>query len=165
MKKAPVRPVDHSLPIDEDLQLFGLGKKVQHAGWVVMLILLVMSGLGVFGSGVVSNRKSTSGPSSIDYEEFLRYEFELELIVRARVDTTHVLVSFPKEYLSHFRLEQINPMPQSYHFSGPDIVYTFLAGTSDVEIHFYFTPEKVGVVDGVATVHGHRIPLHHFIYP
>lgn len=166
MDESKISAIPHTLELDEDLNLFRKGKRVQHIGWIVMLILLLLGIIGVFGSGPVSYQTIEGKQASIEFERFLRFEHELPMTIRAKGVNGRLQIAFDSEYFKAFRIEQINPMPVDFQHKDGYVLYTFKADdTSEAVIRFYFTPEGEGRVKGYTVVNNERFFLKHFIYP
>ena len=166
MSNSKISPISHNLELDEDLTLFGKGKRVQHIGWVVMVILLLMGILGMFGSGPLSYKTYKGTNASIEFERFLRFEHELHMTIKGKAINGQLLIAFESEYFKKLQIGQINPMPVDFQHKDGYVLYTFKAdNAAENTIRFYFSPEGEGSVKGKVIVNKEQFSLKHFIYP
>lgn len=163
MKHKTIEPIEHSLEVDEELDLQKKGWVVQRIGWVFMFLFVALAALGLFGEGVLSKQKAEAAGAAINYERFFRHESRMELKVEIGA-TDSAIVSFPNEYLDKFRIESVTPEPKDNEVASGRIRYHF-SGQAPMKITFYLVPQQVGTISGDVAVNGHQFKLSHFIYP
>lgn len=156
-----------SLPgLDEDLQLQIRGWKVQRVCWFFLLLLLILTGMGLFGEGVLSKRRLMAEQVSFEYERFPRYSNETEVLIRMRSPGPRAEVEIPLAYLSCFKTEEVFPAVFERKVKGDDLSYSFDTGGKDsLLIAFRLTPQKRGSVSAEWNVNGTDLRVSHFIYP
>ncbi|SFC35915.1 hypothetical protein SAMN05421747_10983 [Parapedobacter composti] len=159
-----IERVDHSLELEEKLDHQIKGWKVQRICGVLLLILIVFTALGLFGSGILSEREVKKNNMVVQYERFLRYENETTIgwLVRGQ-DRINFLI--PQQYLNKFKVEKIVPDNYETILADGYIGYTFKVSTGETAIRFYLTPKKAGTMVDVWKVNGQSFEIAHFIYP
>lgn len=162
VRKHSIEVIKTGIPIEEDLDLHEKGWVVQRVGWVLMLAIMLFTGLGLFGEGVLSKRSPEIGTNKITYDRFGRYEKEMEIMVEAKENIK--TISLPQDYLKHFHIVRIVPEPVNNQAVGSDVQYNFL-GDQNKLISLYIKPEDFGSLSGVFKVNDQAIQLNQFIYP
>jgi hypothetical protein len=162
-RKKGYETVKHSMELEESMKLQSRGWVVQRIGWFLLLGMILLSILGLFGSGVLSDKTVTSGRFEAQYQNFGRRDAEMEVRLMAQ-DGYIDSVSFVSSYLSGFRVESMVPAPVSQKNKGETIFYYF-GDSGAKEIVFYLVPKKNGAVKGSLGVNDVRLELKHFIYP
>lgn len=164
MPKSSLESFDHSLDLDEDIDLHHKGWLIQRIFWVVFVIILILTAFGLFGNGLLSSRETLSGPNSIVYEHFARHQSETDLKVRAVPTGGFVRIAFHKGYLEEFKIETIFPQPYDQQFKDGSHIYFFVA-EEPIDVIFSLSPKMVGSMETLVNVNGVNIPVNHFIYP
>lgn len=163
-KKTRVERINHSLELDESIDLHEKGWKVQRVAWVFIIAFVLLAALGLFGNGPLSIIKSSQKDISIEYHRFLRRNAEMEIKFESMGNSSIDSVTIPQQYLKNFKLEQIVPEPEHTRTSKGNIIYTFDA-EDDNSVVIYLTSKKTGSVDGLWLVNSNNFQLSHFIYP
>jgi hypothetical protein len=89
----------------------------------------------------------------------------MEIKVRVENNTGEsIAISFPHEYLKSFEVESIVPEPDK-NISQSNMVQYIFNGTGSMNVTFYFTPRRVGMMEGSIEVNKNRFALNHFIFP
>lgn len=156
-----------SLPeLNQDLKLQIRGWKVQRVCWFFLLLLLALTGLGLFGEGVLSKRQATTEQLRLEYERFPRYSNETEVLIRVQSAGPRAEIKIPLDYLSCFKTKEIFPAVFERRIEGRDLLYSFDTGGKDrFLIAFRLTPQKRGSVSADWNVNGKDLRVSHFIYP
>lgn len=158
-----VEHIHHDIPIDEQFSLHKKGWKIQRAGWVFMLLIIVSAIAGLFGMGPLSNVTTQQGNFNLHYERFNRYESETELKFKSNGQALN-LVSLPQQYIEKFKVESIIPEPINQVAADGYINY-FFDGDKNRSVVFYLNPSGFGNAKGIVKVNGTNIFLQQFIYP
>lgn len=157
--------VNHDLPLDEQLDAHRKGWKAQQWGLGFLYAVVVMAAVGMFGDGLASKAKDSTGDIHIESERFYRHEARMELKVTITNATTDILaITFPNSYLQHFRVESIQPEPAENNLTDGHVSYRF-QGKGSARITFHLIPQKVGTIEGTIEVNEKHFSLKHFIYP
>ncbi|MEI6948244.1 hypothetical protein V9K67_13690 [Paraflavisolibacter sp. H34] len=163
-EKHPVEEVKTTLQIDEDLPLHQRGWKIQRAGWIFILLFLLLAAIGLFGNGPISEKKLRSDQVTVTYERFFRYEAEMELKIDRQAGDSATVVSLPGPYLKNFLVDAIIPEPEATTYSGGRIQYRF-QGTGPLTVVFYLKPQHYGSFAAQLQVNDQPFSIAHFIYP
>lgn len=155
---------DTSLEIDEDVNLHIKGWIIQRIGWIIILILLVCSALGLFGTGMLSEKSLRKGGYVVTYERLNRYENETRVKIVAPESSGKVLIHLPNGYLQSHDLKKITPEPTAYKNVNGSLLLVFPTKqqafiTLDVEA------KKVGLATYIITINDSDFGLNEFIFP
>jgi hypothetical protein len=162
--KTTVEQVTTDLQMDEQIQMQENGWKFQAIGLLFIIALVLAAALGLFGDGILSQKKQASNDIQIEYERF--YRFEARMPVKIKVEDTGVrlMVSFPNSYLQNFEIESILPEPNNNTFEGDRVQYEF-DGKDRMNVTFYLIPRKVGNFQSSIEVNQSHFQINHFIFP
>lgn len=162
-KKHSVEVTNNDLPLEEHLTWHERGWMVQRFGWVFIFLIPLLGAFGLFGDGLLSDKKVSAAGIMVQYEKYARYEKEIELIIES--PATHVAqISLPQTYLAHFSEIRLIPEPIHQTMQQGNVVYHF-EGNDNRNITLYAMPQKTGTVKGFIQVQNNQISLNHFIYP
>lgn len=161
--KRTVEKIQTDLDLNEDLHLQEKGWALQRVGWIFIILIMIAGVLGVFGGGMISSKKLSSGTIKAEFEQFFRYDVEMKILLEA---TEHIgSISLPQEYLKDFREVRFVPEPVNSNTINTEVLYNFLPGTNRI-VTIYLKPEKYGTISGTLKVNGtSNFNLSHFIYP
>ncbi|HYF71126.1 MAG TPA: hypothetical protein VD884_23520 [Ohtaekwangia sp.] len=153
-----------SLEIDEDINLHVKGWIIQRVGWFIILILLVCAAIGLFGTGVLSEKTLIKEGSVITYEQFNRRENETHVEIVAREVSGNVLIHLPHGYLQSHDLKKITPEPAEYKSVNGSLLLVFPTEqqafiTLDIE------PKEVGQMNNIITINQLDFGINEFIFP
>ncbi len=123
--------------------------KVQRAGRVVAVLILLLGLAGAFGGGPLSRNTVSSGGCSVEYERIAYrdtpqvYRFKLAPEV---VRTKRLRVSFDNEALSRVMFEQVVPAPATTRLMADGALFEFEVeeGEGGRELRFGFQSDAVG---------------------
>lgn len=162
-QKHKVEVVNPDLEIDEQFHLQEKGWVIQRVGWIIIILVMIAGGLGVFGGGFVSKKSSSSGNIKAEYERFFRYETEMKVLVES---SNHISsISFSQQYLKDFRIIRFVPEFDNNNTTENEVRYNFLPGQNHI-VTVYLIPKDYGTIGGTMKVNEiNNITLNHFIYP
>lgn len=129
-----------------------------------MLIILVASGLGLFGTGWLSHEMQVIGVQSLAYEKFARYDSPMVITIQSPPANGQVEVAIPQAYLAEVQVTHISPNPSRRRISRGSTVFLFDVD-EEVTVKFYLEPNKVGRLRAGIRVNGTFFTPSHFIYP
>lgn len=154
-------------------------RRVERAGWGVMILLIAASLLGVFGTGILSSgllvHDEAGHHYEVEYARLTRYEHAERMHVRVHAPQAQgdeLQVSFSKEFLDAYLVHSASPQPASGGFGPEGAAYTFrvedwsqpFTVTFEVEARkVWWTPADVSVRAGNATAARFSIPA--WVYP
>jgi hypothetical protein len=170
--------MSHEMEMDPTPALERRWAWVERACVVLMLVLLTLAVLTVLGRGplaTASIREPSTG-IEISYERVARLEspqvLELRLSRGALPDGARPSVQLSRQFLEHFSIEHVTPMPVSERaLSNGGVEFGFDADPADgtrrlTSIRFGLTPDKVGRMKGRITIGNHqRVKLRQFVLP
>lgn len=164
MTKTKIEHVKTSLEMEEDIGLHLTGWIVQRVGWVIMLVFLICAGIGLFGTGLLSQKVTSKDGHTVTYEQFSRYENKNQLQIMARSAEGKVQLSIPQLFLKNHELENMVPEPDHRTIRNGSNVYTF-SSDQQALITLYIVPKKVGNNKSVMTVNGTEFEIKNYIFP
>lgn len=156
--------ISSGLVLDEDLPLHSTGWKVQKIGWTIALLLLIMAALGLFGTGPVSRRILYSGTDAVEFERFLRYESEDEIVFTANNIKDTLTLSIPESYFAYINVTAITPLP-SRNVVNNDVVTYYFPAKGNAKIYCTIMAKKSGKVSENFTINNRSYIISHLIYP
>lgn len=162
-QKNTVEAVEPEFEIDEHIDLQEKGWVIQRIGWIMIIAVMIAGGLGLFGSGWISNQTSSVGNIKAEFERFFRYETEMKILVESGEHISSI--SFPQQYLKDFRIIHFVPEPENNNTSDNEVKYNFLAGQNKI-VSVYLVPKTYGSIKGSMEVNETTVlNLDHFIFP
>jgi hypothetical protein len=161
--KSNVEKAVSTLQIKEDIPLHEKGWIVQRLGWILILGVMAAGLLGLFGQGLLSKQKVSSGNINAEYQRFFRYETEMQVALHSPQHISTILL--PQQYLEKFSKIMFIPEPSSTMTISGGVLYNF-PPSDNHSVSIFLTPQDWGSIDGALQVNNvSNIPLHHFIYP
>lgn len=161
--KHTVEVIKPGFKIDEQLALQEKGWIIQRIGWLIIIAIMIAGGLGLFGSGWLSKKTSSSGNIKAEFERFYRYETEMKVLVESGEHISSI--SFPQQYLKDFRIIHFVPDPANNNTTGNEVKYNFLPHENKI-VTVYLVPKHYGSLSGAMKVNERTIiNLNHFIFP
>lgn len=145
-----VERVEHTIEMDESLNLHITGWTVQRIGWTLFMLIVILALLGMFGNGILSHRKTETAGNMVEYERYGRFENSTSLHFLANSENGQAVVYIPQRYLEDFELEHITPEPDKQGVINGHYAYTFLAD-GPVHILLRGMPKKTGRYPGRGT--------------
>ena len=124
-------PLHGDLQIDQDLAFSRREWRVQHIGWLLMVVFIAAASLGVFGRGALSkaNVRSADGHLDVEYQRVARHQGPDLLRVEVRPDALRedtLRIWFDRAYMEDRVVESVSPVPERTVTDGDRIVYAFL---------------------------------------
>lgn len=166
----PREALDKQLPVREHMRLQASHWRFERVGFLVLLLVVALSLLGLFSNGPLSEAsyRSPTGALQVQHQRFLRNSATttLKLHVRSRPgQVVEVLIS--GGLLAGGRLTGLSPEPQSSAaHDGKGIALNFKADASGrAHILVDFTSDGIGPYRFTIAANGEVLKLRHFIYP
>jgi hypothetical protein len=140
-----------------DPQFQKIERRFQRVGWALIAVFLVLTVLGLFGSGLLSEAQvSTARPGSevtLDYARFgrLQNRTDLTLVVEAPGQSAEELqVVLSGEFTSKASLVGIAPEPDSTSLGMGSAIYRWQVEdwSAPIEITFEYEPEDWRSISG-----------------
>ena len=160
------------LEVAEDLAFQEKEWKVERAGWIVGLLVLLAALAGLFGSGPLSSAAVEEGPLRVEYHRFIRYQSPEALTIQmdaAQAGDGRVRLWLGREYLSGFEVQKIVPEPDQVQLFADRIVYEFQTPESEgpLQITVQMKPNRTGTQRGQLGSEntGEGAAFTQFVYP
>jgi hypothetical protein len=123
-------PLHGDLQIDQDLAFSRREWRVQHIGWLLMVVFIVAASVGAFGRGPLSSAqvRTADGRLGIEYQRIAHRQGPDLLQVDVRPDAAAedtVRIWFDRDYMQDRIIESISPEPERTTTDGDRIVYAF----------------------------------------
>jgi hypothetical protein len=155
--------IEHSLELEDSIDLHKRGWVIQRFFWAFFILFLLAAALGLFGNGLMSKVEVKAGNSTIEYERFGRYS-NLMNIKFYGPDSGISEISFPLEYMNHFKIEKVFPKPESETQKDGRLIYRFDKDNS-YKINVELKPEEYGFINNNIRVNKGTVQIVHIIYP
>ncbi|NED96551.1 hypothetical protein G1H11_14670 [Phytoactinopolyspora alkaliphila] len=146
--------------------------RVERAGWIALVLVLVAAGFGVFGSGPLSSTESVSGDGSIrvDYERFVRHSGQSQLTATVAPDAVrdgYATVRLSAGLNETMDIESVFPEPESSTSDGSGVIFRFAVETgSPLVMRVHYRPQSIGTNSGyLRTGQGDAAHVRQFTYP
>jgi hypothetical protein len=145
--------------------------RVERIGWLLMVLVLAATLLGVFGDGPLSHARSGSSQHlSVRYDRLLRSSAPAQYAFVANAagaSAGELRLRFDRSLMEDIELDSIVPQPETED-AGPD--YTEFAfrvrGNAPVNIDLRYRPATFGRRSGRVSVGGqHAVLIDQFVYP
>jgi hypothetical protein len=156
-------------PIQEDMALQTRLWRLERVGWGVFFLVVVMTLLGLFSSGVLSETTASSldGKLSASYERFERNgaasSFRIHL---ADAGSDQVVVRIDGDFLARFTIESLRPEPLGSRSRGDGLELQYQPDSRGaVDIHLSLRPEAVGLAKIQLSAGSSVVDIHQFVYP
>jgi hypothetical protein len=159
-----IEQVEHTIEMDEALNLHKTGWTVQRIGWTFFMLIVILALLGLFGNGIISHRKTETAGNMVEYERYGRFENSTSIHFLANNENGQAVLHIPQQYLQHFELEKITPEPDRQMVLNGHYVYSFQA---DAPVHILLRgmPKKRGAMEAVVQINNTQFTLSQFIFP
>jgi hypothetical protein len=159
-----MKPLKPSLELPDEIDLHRIGWIAQRIGWAILFLILIAAVFGLFGSGLLSEKKLSADGNSVTFERFGRFQSPMTLEVFVKENRGLASISLPQSYLDHLELQQIQPQPSAAHINQQSVTFEFKTD-QDISVRFYLIPETPGKLVTGITVNQSLFSLSHFIYP
>lgn len=164
------RSGDLELNLDQEFQQREW--RVERIGWVLMLLLILASLLGLLGgAGPLSSTTDGSADGlEVSYNRFAQMleatTLQVHVSIDGAADTLRLWLS--QSYLDSTRIESISPEPASIEVAEGRLIFNFelAAPVQETDIVFHLNPELPGLKQGAIGVEGgSSVELSQFVYP
>src|SRR5688500_16756978 len=92
-----IEQVHHTIEMDESMGLHKTGWAIQRVGWIVLFVIVVLAALGLFGSGILSQRTKEVSGNMIEYERYGRYENATYMHFKALAENGKAILIIPQQ--------------------------------------------------------------------
>jgi hypothetical protein len=139
-----------SLEVEDDLDFHRRMWRVQRAGWLAMLGIIVVALLGLLGPGLLGPAViAAPGGLRVEHPRFARADapqaLRVRLPARAPSANGHRL-ALGRRFVERVRMEAVMPRPVVVEGASDDrVVYAFAGPVAPVAT-FHFTPRGMGLV-------------------
>lgn len=152
------------MQLDESLDQHKQGYVIQKIGWAILYLGLILAVAGVFGTGPLSYRTQSQNGNSIEYERYLRYEAEAEMMFKLNDVKDSITLEIPQEYMEYVDLKSITPLPERNRTVNGVTTYYFPAGGT-ANIHCNLMARKTGSIKATIKLNTTPFTIAHQIYP
>jgi hypothetical protein len=133
------------------------------AFWILMALFLTAGLAGLFGDGILSEKKIEEADFSIEYEKYLRVRKSSELIINVKELGEGSSISINKDYIEKIEIDKISPEPESVEARGGQLIYKF-AGVNNSTVIFYLDPVKKGFQKLELIIKGKKSTFDQYVY-
>jgi hypothetical protein len=159
------------IEVDQDLDHARSLWRVQRAGWVVMLLIVLGAVLGLFGHGPLAEGQARTGGFIMDYDRFARHGATSSLQAEAspqtlRGDTLKLWLT--RDYLDGVEIESVIPEPERVETRGDVVLFTFMTAerSQSTRVTFNMRPDEYWSQPARAGIDGGAsVSFRQFIYP
>ncbi|HLV16596.1 MAG TPA: hypothetical protein VKY70_03940 [Pseudomonas sp.] len=161
------RPREH--PIDDDITFQRKVWRMERIGWGLLLLLVLLTALGLFSEGPLSDRRAVSADGSLEvrYPRFLRRgsRSSLEISLHGLPGAALEVVLAPPFLTTHV-VETLQPLPlQSSSDQGGLKLVVVADQAGRAKVHFVLRPDRAGSTR-LHIRHGSQsLRLWQYIYP
>lgn len=143
-----------ALQIGEDIPQQHRFWKVERAGWLIFLILLVLAALGFAGGkGPLNEATASNGQIEVSYEPYARRVAPSTIDITLKQlggATAQLLVQ--RDFIDEYEIRSITPEPSDTKATEDMLVYSFSVpeGATSLDITFSLEPEatNIGAISG-----------------
>lgn len=162
--------MNNDIDIEEDLNHQKKAWRIRSAGFILIILFVVASALGLFGTGVLS--KITEGDEAsgfyIETEKFLRAGAPAQMIIHLKDRSPDTLeIFFNNDFLKNIKIESITPRPVEETNSGGNTLFKFTrktAGSYLIKIDYTAEEPFLHTVN-LSSKDGRTINFTQIIYP
>lgn len=160
--KSRFEPVEHSLEMDEALHVHARERPARLLAGLLILTMVILSALGLFGDGKLSEAELQTKSATLQYQRVLRYGKEATLQLEIRSGTAEVTI--PTSYFSYFKQDEVVPAAATTRVTNDGTTYAFDADPP-LTVRFYFIPEEAGFANAELRVNGDSLRVRHVVLP
>lgn len=161
------RPREH--PVEDDIAFQRKAWKVERVGWAVLLLLVILSVLGLFSDGPLSDRRvsTADGALQVEYPRFLRKGARSSMRITLQgAPQASLQVTLEAPFLHAYNVEIIQPHPPLARSERGGLQLTVPADQAgQATVHLTVRAERVGPTHLGIRFDGHHLALWQFIYP
>ena len=169
----PDMPRVGAMEIDADLAFQRRDWRVERAGWVVMLALVLAASAGLLGHGPLSDSRvqTAEGSLTVEFDRLTRHSAPTTLRVGIGAGTArdgYARLWFDRAYLSEMQIEAIVPEPESAATADDRFIYTFRVADPGrpAVVSFDLEPRATWLLRGrVGLENGPSLDFGQFIFP
>jgi hypothetical protein len=161
-----------SLEIEEDMAFQRRNWIAERIGWVVMALILVAAGLGVFAVGPLSwtTARDPAATLVVEYGRMQRQSAPATVKVNVApqaVTAEGITIEIDEAFANAFRITEIRPQPAQSVAIANGMRFRFDAvPNAPATIYFHLSPERIGFAAPQLGLAGRdRVALPTFIYP
>jgi hypothetical protein len=156
--------MDKDIKLAEDYYKFQKNEwRVARVFWSLMAMVLIAAAFGLFGKGLLSDRKVTAHGVQFEYTRFMRVEKGTELHLQVGQLGKNAQVILNNDYIRKVRIDQVVPQPVAVEVKDHKLIYTFSSVQNGLII-FYLIPYEPGSHTLDVTVGKARLKAHQFVY-
>lgn len=159
----------HALVKPEQLARMRRAWRLQHIGWALIAVLVLVGAAGLFGNGPLSWATRSADSAAIEYERFIRRDSALTLKISIPVPagSAGAELSLPRRYLDSVRIASISPMPLKTVSGAETTTFVFSVDSPATALAVIIHGEatQIGMLDGELASGNARIPFHQFVWP
>ena len=161
------RPREH--PVEDDIAFQRKAWKVERVGWAMLLLLVILTLLGLFSDGPLSDRRvsTADGALQVEYPRFLRKGARSSMRITLQgAPQASLQVTLEAPFLHAHNVEIIQPHPPLARSDRGGLQLTLAADhTGKASVHLTVRAERVGSTNLGIRTDGHQLTLWQFIYP
>ena len=105
----------------------------------------MLGAAGLFGDGPLSHAQSGSGNLSVTYERFARQTVAQTLVVEAATQASEARITFDKEFLGHYSIEEPRPLQVQSEDNGNEMVFVVPASQGVARLELRLEASRPGV--------------------
>jgi hypothetical protein len=144
--------------------------RLERCGFWLMAFLVLMTLLGLFSKGALSNAQSESPDHQInvEYQRFLRNGATSVFVVEMQGEPNQLLtLSTEGELLEGLTVENITPEPEQArsHMHGGIRLDIRADAQGTARVHIAFRADGLGSFKSTLQSSGNRLAMYQFIYP
>jgi hypothetical protein len=164
---------DRQHPITEDMAFQRKTWRAERIGWVVLVVLLLLSAAGLFGHGLLSAATAQDGDGrlTVEYHRFARNGAMTRLTIGVSPPVAgDVVIRLDEALPRNFTIETVQPAPAESRMQTGGLEWLFRAGSdaaSPLLVHVTLRSEQTGWLTARIGLAGSAAPvkLNIFIYP
>ena len=158
-----------SLDLDEHLPFQRREWRASRLLWILLLLTMLATALGVFGNGPLSHARAeaSNGGLSVQYDRFGRFGAAMRMTVSAPAPASGPTeMEISRSLLDAFQVTEIAPAPAAQELTDEAVRYRFDADPdSRTSIIFDIQPQRRWMLKGFIRSAGETVVLRQFIYP
>lgn len=161
---------DRDYPVQEFMRVQQRHWRLERIGWVVFLLIVLLTALGGFSKGALSltTARSADGALTVDYQRFERNSAASEITVRLQGEPGEVMqLELTGDLLDKFSIEGIQPEPLNSESVHGGLRWSFRTDQAgDATVYLALRVAGLGSAHSqLALTDTSRIAVDQFIYP
>lgn len=119
---------------------------IERIGWLVLALITVLALLGLFGTGILSNRSISAGSLTIDYDRFARVTRQAEFSFHfAPSSNGERRLRLNRAFQTNYQIASIQPPPARSSADGLDLTFAAPAGSA-ADVVIWAHPHSYGTM-------------------